>query len=100
METESLKKLIEAKTGLLIREQDLKKFQEMAAARIEHHRLASPEDYQRLLRGQANTSDPEWQKLLSLITIAESYFFRDKGQIALLREQILPELIAARQPER
>jgi chemotaxis protein methyltransferase CheR len=103
METESLgniKQLIEAKTGLLIREQDLKKFHEVVAARIKHHRLASPEDYQRLLRNHANTSDPEWQKLASLITIGESYFFRDKGQFAVLREQILPELIATQQPVR
>lgn len=103
METESLwniKQLIEAKTGLLIREQDLNKFQEMVAARIKHHRLASPEEYQRLLRGYANTSDSEWQKLASMITIGESYFFRDKGQFAVLREQILPELITARQPDR
>ncbi|MCX5894094.1 MAG: tetratricopeptide repeat protein [Deltaproteobacteria bacterium] len=103
METESLwhiKQLVEAKTGLLIREQDLKKFHEVLAARIKHHRLASPEDYQRLLRGHANTSDSEWQKLASLITIGESYFFRDKGQFAVLREQILPELITARQPDR
>jgi chemotaxis protein methyltransferase CheR len=103
METESLgqlKQLIEAKTGLLIREQDLKKFLEVVAARIKHHRLANPQDFERLLRNRAHTSDPEWQKLASLITIGESYFFRDKGQFAILRQQILPELIAARQPQR
>lgn len=103
METESLwniKQLVEAKTGLLIREQDLKKFHEVVVARIKHHRLPSPEDYQRLLQDHAHTSDPEWQKLASQITIGESFFFRDKGQFAVLREEILPELIAARQPER
>lgn len=102
MESESLgqlKQLIEARTGLLIREQDLKKFHDVVAARIKYYRLASPEDYQRLLR-DANSSDPEWRKLASLITIRESYFFRDKGQFAVLREQILPELINIRQPER
>lgn len=103
METKSLQNLkqqIEAKTGLLIRDQDLGKFREVVAARIKHLRLASPEDYQRLLRDQAATGDAEWQKLAALITTGESYFFRDKGQFAVLREQILPELIAAREPQR
>ncbi len=103
METEALlhlKQQIEARTGLRVRDQDLGKFCEVVAARIEYHRLASPGDYQRLLRGHAVTSEPEWQKLASLITIGESYFFRDKGQFAVLREQILPELIAVREPQR
>jgi chemotaxis protein methyltransferase CheR len=103
METEALgniKQQIEARTGLRVRDQDLEKLREIIVSRTKHHHLASPADYQRLLGNCALASDPEWQKLASLITIGESYFFRDKGQFAVLREQGLPELIAAREPQR
>lgn len=103
METESLwniKQQVEANTALLICEQDLDRLREVVAARIEHYHLASLEDYECLLQYHSQTSESEWQKLASLITLGESYFFRDRGQFALLREQILPELISARQPQR
>jgi chemotaxis protein methyltransferase CheR len=96
----NIKQQIEARTGLRVRDQDLEKLREIVVSRIKHHHLASPADYQRLLGNCAPSSDPEWQKLASLITIGESYFFRDKGQFAVLREQVLPELIAAREPQR
>jgi putative nucleotidyltransferase with HDIG domain/PAS domain S-box-containing protein len=74
METISLgniKQQIEAKTGLLIREQDLGKLETVVAARIKHHRLANPQDYQGLLRDHATSSEPEWQKLANLLTAGE-----------------------------
>ncbi|MBD2547365.1 CheR family methyltransferase [Planktothricoides raciborskii] len=36
----------------------------------------------------------EWKELLQLLTTGESYFFRDSGQFLLLKNIILPELIA------
>ncbi|MGI5860637.1 MAG: CheR family methyltransferase [Myxococcales bacterium] len=34
--------------------------------------------------------------LVSALTVGESYFFRDEGQFALIRERIVPELLRAR----
>ena len=42
----------------------------------------------------------EWQRLLARFTVGESYFFRDRGQFRLLREEVLPELIRLRARER
>lgn len=95
-----IKLLIAEKTGLLIRELDEGKLREVIAGRIKHYKLSGAEDYYLLLQAAPAQSEAEWQKLISLITVGESYFFRDKGQFALLKDQILPELIAVRQPMR
>ncbi len=95
-----IKLQIAEKTGLMIREQDAGRLGEVISARLRHYRLSDPEDYYRLLQAAPELSEAEWQKLISLVTVGESYFFRDKGQFTLLKEQILPELIAARQAKR
>jgi chemotaxis protein methyltransferase CheR len=103
MESKSLLHLklqIAEKTGLLIREQDVGRLREVISARIKHYKLSGPEDYYRMLQAAPEQSEAEWQKLISLITVGESYFFRDKGQFALLKDQILPELIATGKPQR
>ena len=56
METAALaniKQQIEARTGLRIRDQGLGKVREIVGARIKYQRLATPADYQRLLRDRA-----------------------------------------------
>ncbi len=40
-----------------------------------------------------------WQKLIRIMTVAETYFFRDLNQIAALRYSVLPELIEQRRAE-
>ncbi|WP_242040497.1 protein-glutamate O-methyltransferase CheR [Coleofasciculus sp. FACHB-1120] len=55
-----------------------------------------PEVYYQLLETDSYQSQCEWQELAILLTIGESYFFRDKGQFSLLKHQILPRLIAAK----
>ncbi|MEB3188849.1 MAG: CheR family methyltransferase, partial [Snowella sp.] len=42
----------------------------------------------------------EWQQFVCLVTNRESYFFRDKGQFSLLKQNILPELIRKNQRTR
>ncbi|MDF5740293.1 MULTISPECIES: CheR family methyltransferase [unclassified Nostoc] len=56
--------------------------------------LSSLNDYcQRLMaRNQLISGGTEWQDLISLFTVTETYFFRDQGQISLLKNQLLPEL--------
>lgn len=53
-----------------------------------------------LALAQGQNASPEFEFLLARITIGESYFFRHAGQIALLRDQLLPELIARKRRNR
>jgi len=50
-------------------------------------------DYLKLLGSNVSAAMHEWNELASLLTTGESYFFRDSGQFALLRNRILPELV-------
>ncbi|MBE9002948.1 hypothetical protein IQ274_33410 [Nostoc sp. LEGE 12447] len=57
--------------------------------------LCSLNDYYQFLvtRNQLIPGATEWQELISLLTVTETYFFRDQGQMSLLKNQLLPELI-------
>jgi chemotaxis protein methyltransferase CheR len=54
---------------------------------------ASAESYYQLLADKP-TDGPEWESLISQVTIGETYFFRDRGQFEALHQRILPEIIA------
>lgn len=43
--------------------------------------------------GEEPCADKIWTPLIDRLTIAETYFFRDQGQMNLLRNTILPELL-------
>ena len=40
------------------------------------------------------TNQPLWQKLIQVVTVGETYFFRDQNQLNALRLTVLPNLIA------
>jgi len=71
-----------------------------------HLRLVAEEEgpmdliqlYQRLERSR--TDSPLWDRVISGLTVGETYFMRDSVQFAALRQHILPEIIRRRQPER
>ena len=63
-------------------------------------KLAAPEDYYLLLQSDSAESRSEWRQLIINLTNSESYFFRDKGQLALLQNRILPELIERNKVQR
>jgi len=97
--------LISTRTGLQIRVQDRKEFCKKLETRMKVLKLNTPEQYYKLLLGFTHqqdiaTIDPqserEWQELLALLTIGETYFFRDQGHFKLLKHQILPELIESK----
>ncbi|MBD2183030.1 tetratricopeptide repeat protein [Planktothrix sp. FACHB-1355] len=95
--------LISSNTGLHVREQDRENLAKIIWARLKILRLSTPEDYYQLLQPHTDSNavedtlpEREWRELTHLLTTGESYFFRDKGQFALLRNMILPELIAAK----
>ena len=98
---QNLIELIARHTGLNIREQDKQALVNKVGVRMQALKINTLEQYYQLL--DSNTKhgstletqcDREWKALNILITTGESYFFRDKGQIALLKDRLLPEIIA------
>lgn len=93
--------LIAMHTGLHIREQDRQTLAKKIYARMKLLNISSLENYYQLLNASDNKpsshgetpSDREWKELALQLTIGESYFFRDRGQIELLKSTILPKLI-------
>lgn len=93
--------LISTNTGLYIREQDKDSLCKKIYARMKFLKFTLPEQYYQLLKTgkeQSNSqreilSEREWRELALLLTIGETFFFRDIGQITLLKNRILPELI-------
>ncbi len=96
---QNLVELINKHTGLHIREQDKQSLCHKVNTRRQALSLATPEQYYQLLNTSINNSsietpgDREWKALTLLLTTGESYFFRDKGQIALLKNSLLPQII-------
>ncbi|WP_083887007.1 CheR family methyltransferase [Nodosilinea nodulosa] len=102
--------LIRCNSGMHIREQDYASLAEKVRHRANSLKLTSLADYHTYLLkeleqdtgsstgiadGMSHRS--EWQELYSILTINESYFFRDSNQFKLLTEQILPEIISREQ---
>jgi len=96
----SIISLISAKTGLKIRSQEELHLQQKINSRVKTLGLKTNYDYLSLLcKGNRETTD-EWNQLINLITTGESYFFRDRGQIDLLKHQILPDLTYRKRAEK
>lgn len=98
--------LIATHTGLHIREQDRQNLAKKIYARMKLLNISSPEHYYQLLNAsngnssvRETPSDREWKELALQLTIGESYFFRDRGQIGLLKNTILPKLIEQKRQE-
>lgn len=81
--------------GIHIQPQHHSTFQKTLLDQAKLLGLSSLSDYYQLLalRKQLLLREIEWQNLIPLLTVTESYFFRDQGQFSLLKSQILPELI-------
>lgn len=94
------KELITRRSGLQLREQEEGALRRALATRMKALRLATPAEYLVVLKKNGAHSLPEWRELWVLLTNQESYFFRDVGQFALLRETVLPGLIEANRDRR
>jgi chemotaxis protein methyltransferase CheR len=94
---EAFIQLIAKQTGLVVRERDRATLSEKIFSRMKVLKLESPEEYYQLLNTLSANSYKEWQNLAILLTNIESYFFRDREQFNLLRENILPEIIQRQQ---
>jgi chemotaxis protein methyltransferase CheR len=95
--------LIRRRIGLSLRPQELAKLLRVLSSRATARGLPGQDgldEYYELLRSRCPAAADEWQELAALLTIAESYFFRDEGQFQLLRRQLLPELMRQRAAEK
>ncbi|MGN7613232.1 CheR family methyltransferase [Magnetococcales bacterium HHB-1] len=92
--------LVLKQTGLVIPDQDLPHLKNQLKRQIKKVNLTSFDHYLTLLEDQSAASTQEWRSLMLILTTGESYFFRDTGQMDLLRQTILPELIQRRQMEK
>jgi len=85
--------LVGERTGIRVSDRERKGLQELVVRRMARLRLGSVDEYLELLELDTSSSRHEWDELALSITNNESYFFRDQGQMALLRRTLLPELI-------
>ena len=85
--------LIATRIGLQIRPQDRAVVSQKILKRMKAIQLADPEKYYQILAAPTRESQSEWRELVLLLTTNETYFMRDKGQLGLLENTILPELI-------
>jgi chemotaxis protein methyltransferase CheR len=92
--------LVSKHTGLYVRDQDHEAFCKKISTRISLQGLAEPEGYFQMLKMDNAESRREWKELIGLLTTGESYFFRDKGQLSLIQNRILPELIKHKEKDR
>lgn len=86
--------LIEERCGLHFDESQRTSLSASLRARMEQLGLARIDDYYDLL--SRRTDDEGFRKLINLVTITETCFFRDPSQFRLLRRHILPTLLAER----
>lgn len=90
---EALCRLITERTGIVLHDHQLRGLRGTVAQACAHFGYAGATAYRQALTEKASFS-PELEFLIAQITVGESYFFRDAAQMALLREALLPELIA------
>lgn len=86
-------RFIEEHSGLVFEDYKKDSLRISLTTRVSLTRLQSYEDYYRLLTDSLQGPE-EFRKLLSLITINETSFFRNPEQYAILKKYILPAIIA------
>ncbi|TAF57096.1 MAG: hypothetical protein EAZ61_02260 [Oscillatoriales cyanobacterium] len=94
---------VASQTGIVIRDRDRALFAKKLADRVRAAHKTDLQDYYtwlfanpRELHDRQTARGTEWQLIIQQISITESYFFRDRGQFQLLRDHVLPQVIAER----
>ncbi len=93
--------LIEKKLGITLEKLHFDVFFQSLSAKSQLFKkgILKKESIQQL--ASENTAySSEWQAVLDSLNITETYFFRDLGQIDLLKNKLLPELISRRSKEK
>jgi len=88
---ERITEFLETKSGHVFRERGRQRLQDTLERRMAELGLHSLEEYAKFLEGGGGQE--EWQRLLSEMTIKESYLFRGPAQWGALANSALPSLI-------
>ena len=86
--------------GIRISNDEVQKLTDILRRRMKVLFVQDPLLYFQLVDSPSKEGVAEWGQLLALFLNGETHFFRDSGQITLLKEQILPALIHRRKGER
>ena len=98
-EDRAFQEFIEENSGLHLEEHAIRSLAEVVGERIKAVKVESPHKYLNFLRFHPQGKE-EFPQLLNLLTIKETYFFRNQPQFKVLREKILPEIIKRKTKER
>lgn len=88
-EYEVLRRMVYCKTGLAFDGDKRELFESRVRKRLEETGMRAGE-YVRLL--VSSGSDPELRRLVDLLTVNETYFFRDLPQLTVFARAVLPEI--------
>ncbi len=83
---------LRARTGIVIQEHQRNELRTTLQRAVARFGYAQADDYIRRLHACSKDS-PEMEFLVANVTVGESYFFRDKGQMDFLRTGWLPQLL-------
>ena len=86
--------LIRERTGNVVPQSRYAFLEELIQRRAQARRLGTPAEY--VWELETGGIPGEWESLITLVTIKESYFFRAPQQFEIIRGQILPQLLRAR----
>lgn len=95
---ESISRVIAERTGLKQTPDVTGRLPEVMATRMAALDMSSPSMYLARLTGV--TSGEELRRLTALLTVGETHFFRDRAQLSLLKNVILPRLMENAEPRR
>jgi chemotaxis protein methyltransferase CheR len=87
--------LILARTGLDFRHHRRRVLTQALVQNAQAEKCQDLNEYFLLLSAEP-TNSSRWNELIKSLTVGETYFFRDSDQIQVMREHILPDLIARR----
>jgi chemotaxis protein methyltransferase CheR len=90
---EAFRRLITVRTGIMLYDYQMQHLRDTVMQACERFGYENEADYLDVLGKEADFS-PELEFLLAGVTVGESYFFRDSGQMTLLQESLLPAMIA------
>jgi len=85
---EAIAELVRARTGLLLTHSRRPQAEAAIQRAMEASSLANPERFIQFLHG----SERAFQDLVERLTVAETYFFREREQFEAVRQIVLPEL--------
>ncbi|MDA8165949.1 MAG: hypothetical protein M0017_13070, partial [Desulfobacteraceae bacterium] len=92
MDYSSVKALIRERSGLSFETERMAVLADGVRSRMTSRGMRSEEEYLACLRGE----EAEFRSLVNLLTINETYFFREPLQLDLLADELLGEMLAAK----